>query len=106
MVRYVQHHIDPSHSRLLDVPVPDAIFVVPGDMVGKHFLHLQRVVTFDRGHDWNLSGDKVKLSPAAMEQVWLVFQYGDHRCCDRDLHIGSRFCPQCGQPTSSIVEAA
>ena len=102
--RFVAITADPSESRWLDVPVPEAIYVVPFDMAGEDLLHLPRVLPFDKGHDWSVRDGRVRISLAAHH---LVLRYGpEPKCCGRPLAIGSRYCPWCGTATSSIVEAA
>ena len=103
--RFVSISADTREGRLLDVDIPDAIYVVPCDMTGKEFLHLSRVLPFDQGHDWRVEGDKVRLSPAAADHYHFVFRYGpEPSCCGNHLPQGARFCPMCGTPTKSTVE--
>lgn len=106
MTSFFYHAVCKESDRYPNVPVPDYIFAVPNEVVGEHFYHLPRFLSFDRGHDWNRMPDgRIRLAPSGLfGYTHLVFVYGNMRCaCGTGLGMGSRFCMMCGRPTESVI---
>jgi len=111
ITRYIAYQLEArAGRRWLPVGVlPDELFEIyhPDQVIGAQFLHVSRTLHLDQGHDWNIYQGQVRL---ARDRVWVVARFGPQPSCGScacpdELRQGSKFCPQCGQPTTvSLVE--